>query len=157
MTLEFNQKYQCSTSNCSKLIYNPEKTGTLCNFCYRRKLDKEEYEATITVKIRQREKQLNKRFGLTNVEYEEIWKYQGFCCYICRKGNKNNKRFPVDHCHKTGKIRGILCNRCNQALGLLKDSIDSLKRAIEYLEKDQLGTLVNAVITARLGKDKENL
>ena len=46
------------------------------------------------------------------------------------------KRLYVDHCHKTGKIRGLLCNSCNTALGLLKDDISLFKRSIDYLNKN---------------------
>jgi hypothetical protein len=51
-------------------------------------------------------------------------------CWIC--GNLDT-RICLDHDHKTGKIRGLLCNNCNRSLGLFKDSVDLLKKAIEYL------------------------
>ena len=41
----------------------------------------------------------------------------------------------IDHCHKTGKIRGLLCDTCNRALGLFKDDIQMLKNSVAYLEK----------------------
>ena len=44
----------------------------------------------------------------------------------------------VDHCHKTGKIRGLICDSCNVGLGRFKDNIDNLKNAIKYLEKNNL-------------------
>lgn len=44
-------------------------------------------------------------------------------------------KLVVDHCHDTGKIRGLLCHNCNRALGLLKDSVHTLESAIDYLEK----------------------
>lgn len=46
-----------------------------------------------------------------------------------------DKELDIDHCHETGIIRSLLCNRCNQALGLFKDDIESLKKAINYLER----------------------
>lgn len=56
-------------------------------------------------------------------------------CAICKKHKSNFTRaLAVDHCHTTGKIRGLLCTNCNRALGNIKDSIDNLKNAIEYLE-----------------------
>jgi hypothetical protein len=42
--------------------------------------------------------------------------------------------FVVDHCHATGKVRGLLCHNCNRALGLMQDNIENIKRAADYLE-----------------------
>lgn len=47
----------------------------------------------------------------------------------------NYSRLSVDHDHQTGKIRGLLCNNCNRAIGLLKDSSDILYKAAKYIEK----------------------
>ena len=46
----------------------------------------------------------------------------------------HKSKLVVDHCHATGKVRGLLCHNCNRALGLLKDKISVLKNAIQYLE-----------------------
>lgn len=59
-------------------------------------------------------------------------KNQNGCCLLC---NIKPKKIVVDHCHKTGKVRGLLCNECNRAIGLLKENILTLKNAINYLEK----------------------
>ena len=59
---------------------------------------------------------------------------------ICRKCNKETgklKRLAVDHCHETGKVRGLLCFHYNSSLGKFKDSIELLQNAIDYL-KDSL-------------------
>jgi hypothetical protein len=61
-------------------------------------------------------------------------------CAICKStkfGRAGISYFSVDHCHKTGKVRGLLCSYCNTALGQMDDSIDRLKSAIEYLTKNQ--------------------
>ena len=65
-------------------------------------------------------------------------KYEGKC-HICRqrgfKIDKNQKLdLAVDHCHKTGKVRGMLCHNCNRGLGLFQDSMVNLKSAYKYLE-----------------------
>jgi hypothetical protein len=57
-------------------------------------------------------------------------------CAICGSEETNNiktNKMYVDHCHETGKVRGLLCNGCNSGLGHFKDSINNLKLAIEYL------------------------
>lgn len=53
-------------------------------------------------------------------------------CKICN--TTSTKPLSVDHCHSTGKIRGLLCNPCNMGIGQFKDSIVRLKNAISYLE-----------------------
>jgi len=72
---------------------------------------------------------LSKKYGLHVEEVEELLKL-GFCQICASKGD----RLVVDHCHKTGKVRGRLCSTCNSALGLLKDSPFLLDRAKGYLE-----------------------
>lgn len=66
-----------------------------------------------------------------------LWKQNG-SCKICKRELKLNKlngdSAVVDHCHSTGKVRGILCNECNRGLGYFKDDVNSLKEAIHYLK-----------------------
>jgi hypothetical protein len=54
-------------------------------------------------------------------------------CSICNGLDTANKRLAVDHCHETGKIRGLLCGSCNRGIGLLKDCHETLKKASEYI------------------------
>lgn len=72
-------------------------------------------------------------YGLTEEKYNELLIRQKHACAICGKGKKKYD-LAVDHDHKTGKIRGVLCSPCNRALGILGDSLESLKRAVDYLE-----------------------
>ncbi len=76
-----------------------------------------------------------KKFGLVPEQYEELLSSQGFVCAICLKQDPLGRRLAVDHCHTTGKIRGLLCSLCNTAIGMLKDDTTSLLRAVSYLEK----------------------
>jgi nitrate/TMAO reductase-like tetraheme cytochrome c subunit len=76
------------------------------------------------------------RYNLTEVEYNEMLKKQNFACAICESTESQTKmseHFFVDHDHETGEIRGLLCQSCNSGLGYFKDSIDSLKMAVSYL------------------------
>jgi hypothetical protein len=54
--------------------------------------------------------------------------------FRCRSLSPNRKNLDVDHCHRTGKIRGLLCNSCNQGLGLFKDDEKIMKQAADYLK-----------------------
>ena len=76
-------------------------------------------------------------YGLSKEQFYEMMKNQNDCCAICfaRKEEQHYKTLSIDHCHKTGKVRGLLCSNCNTALGLFKDNKDSIQRAIQYLEQ----------------------
>lgn len=77
---------------------------------------------------------LKRMFGITVDEYEAMLKAQGGVCKICEKPQvKSGVRLCVDHCHGTGRIRGLLCDNCNRAIGLMRDDPDLLARAIAYL------------------------
>ena len=76
-----------------------------------------------------------KKYNLTLDQYNKMLEKQNKCCVMCKLTPDVNKRLSVDHCHKTGKVRGLLCNNCNFVLGLAKDSIEILKNAIVYLEQ----------------------
>lgn len=74
-------------------------------------------------------------YGITPDDYDNLYQDQEGCCAICGKHQSGFKRrFGVDHCHKTGRIRGLLCHHCNTALGNLRDDPSLLLSAIEYLE-----------------------
>jgi len=88
-------------------------------------------------KLRYRKHRLKSAFGLTIEQYEEMFKKQGGCCAICGDTNiKYGRRLAVDHHHKTKKVRGLLCNQCNRALGYFHDDIDRLASAIKYLSRE---------------------
>ena len=76
------------------------------------------------------------RYGITNADYEEMLTAQRGLCKICGNPStgKGKYRLSVDHCHETGKVRGLLCLLCNSGLGKFKDSPSLLDRAISYLE-----------------------
>jgi hypothetical protein len=81
---------------------------------------------------------LGRNHGITVEDYDRMLAEQGGGCAICgskTSGRKGHLHFYVDHDHKTGAIRGLLCFRCNAALGLFKDSPLFLIRAAQYLLK----------------------
>jgi len=74
-------------------------------------------------------------YGLTLEDYNRIHDTQNGCCAICGKHEtKLNKRLVVDHCHKTGKVRGLLCEKCNHGLGRFEDNLTIIENAITYLK-----------------------
>ncbi len=80
-----------------------------------------------------------KKYGVNSVVIQKLFNKQNNVCAICEEvGFKMNEHVKsplnVDHCHETGTVRGLLCHNCNRALGLFKDNIDVLQKAINYLK-----------------------
>ena len=84
----------------------------------------------------EKNRQLKYKFGITLDEYEMILVQQGGGCAICGRTNRDNQQLSVDHDHKTGEIRGLLCTPCNLILGHTDDSPDRLRQMICYLTKE---------------------
>lgn len=88
---------------------------------------------------RGKNRELKIKYGIDLIHYHAMLALQANGCKICNESNpgrnyKALKYFQVDHDHKTGKIRGLLCNNCNRALGLFKDNADLCLRASAYLK-----------------------
>lgn len=77
--------------------------------------------------------QLKRLYGISKEEYANLLSLQNGRCAICHKFS--DLQLHVDHCHTTGKIRGLLCVCCNRAIGFFKDSTESLQNAIDYLNR----------------------
>jgi len=77
---------------------------------------------------------LKSQYGLSLAEYQELLESQGGVCKICKQPCNSGKRLAVDHCHLTGKIRGLLCTCCNTGIGKFRDSPELLLAAVEYLK-----------------------
>jgi hypothetical protein len=75
-----------------------------------------------------------KQYGLTTSDYNRMVEQQDGVCAICGSDNKG-KNLNVDHDHKTGRVRGLLCNHCNWGLGHMKDDTGILEKAIGYLSR----------------------
>lgn len=77
---------------------------------------------------------VERTYGITQVEYDLLYAAQGGRCAICRRAIGKVKRLAVDHDHKTGKVRGLLCGPCNNMLGLVaRDDPEVFDRAADYL------------------------
>ena len=77
-----------------------------------------------------------KKYKLTKEAYLQMKEDQNGRCAACKLEN-SSKDLAVDHCHKTGKVRGLLCDQCNTSLGLLKDSPLRIKALLDFVEKHQ--------------------
>jgi len=76
-------------------------------------------------------------YGITLEHYNNMLEQQQNRCAICPEVQSDDfNALSVDHDHKTGQIRGLLCNSCNRGLGFFRDDIALLKKAIEYLERN---------------------
>jgi hypothetical protein len=79
------------------------------------------------------EKRVQNEYGLRPGEYGKIYLAQGGSCAICRRAKGISKRLSVDHDHKTGLVRGLLCSSCNKLLGHLRDDVEAARRLVAYL------------------------
>lgn len=79
---------------------------------------------------------LKRKYSITTDMYNEILNSQNNSCAIC-KIHESNLNYPmfIDHCHSTGRFRGLLCRNCNSGIGYFKDNISVIENSISYLEK----------------------
>ena len=83
-----------------------------------------------------RKQKYQKKFGITLEEYERMLAEQGGVCAVCHQPENvaREQALAVDHDHVSGKVRALLCNRCNRAIGFFRDDPVALRAAAEYLE-----------------------
>lgn len=80
-------------------------------------------------------KHLQRQFGITVEVYNDMLARQGHVCAICNQPCRSGRRLAVDHSHRTGEVRGLLCLDCNTAIGKLQDSSVIAYQAARYLER----------------------
>lgn len=80
---------------------------------------------------------LKRKYGITPEQYDDLLAAQGGVCAICGDPSEDSRgyRMHVDHCHDTGRVRGILCGPCNRGLGNFEDDVDRLLAAVAYLRE----------------------
>lgn len=76
-----------------------------------------------------------RRYGLTPAQYEALLVSQGGVCAICGDEERDGWDFAIDHEHGSGRVRGLLCRRCNVGIGLLRDDADVVEAAARYLRR----------------------
>ena len=103
----------------------------------KRKAQIMEYQQTPKHRKNKRKYKLKHKYGITEEQYDEMMKKQGGVCAACRSEFRSTKTTHLDHCHATGKVRGILCHNCNRALGAVQDKIENLNALIDYLQREE--------------------
>jgi hypothetical protein len=83
-----------------------------------------------------------RRYGITAQEYDDLLTAQSGVCAICGHSERyrDRQRLAVDHCHTTGRVRGLLCSACNKGIGCFEDDPAILERAIDYLHRTTTAT-----------------
>lgn len=111
----------------------------IARVCAKQKQDKEKRM------VYKRSWHLKRQYGVDQDDWEVLYKQQNGVCAICscpetHINNKTKQLQPlcVDHDHVTGKVRGLLCHRCNRAIGLLGDQLSHIKNVLRYLEAFQV-------------------
>ncbi len=97
---------------------------------------RQRYKDSKQVQEARRQYRLKHKYGLTPEQHRQIYLDQGERCALCGDSMPYDWLY-TDHDHQTAKVRGLLCCSCNTGLGHLDDSVEGLRRAIEYLEKSQ--------------------
>lgn len=82
------------------------------------------------------DRRLRTIYGISADDFDKMLADQDGVCAFCKGGPaRKTKRLFVDHCHETGRVRGLLCLSCNQALGRLGDNVESIERVLVYLKR----------------------
>ena len=120
---EQGRAYRAAHPNLGKTIYARTKTET-------------------------RERHLVRKYGVNLMDYAAMLSTQGGKCAICRASEEDQFKgvFHVDHCHATGKVRGLLCRGCNHMLGVVGDDPKILLRAVKYLVPQVAAEFIGAYL-----------
>lgn len=137
--------HQCTNCNQVKCLSDFHKCSTLpsgvknmCKVCVKAYMHEWHKVRPPMPTMQSRDKHLRQRYGFDHAEYERLLMMQGGCCAICdtTEPGKGFRHFHIDHNHTSGRVRGLLCARCNQAVGLFKEDKKSIQRALSYLEAE---------------------
>jgi len=140
MTKLYSDLYRtCMTcgveKNITEFYMRNKKTGRRHSAC--KECDKARVKARHQANPeRTRNNDLKRNYGITLQEHQEMYDNQNGLCAICKnEGDGKWKKLCVDHDHETGKVRQLLCRRCNMVLGQVYDNISLLEEHIKYLKK----------------------
>ena len=144
------QPYQYNQKRCRPCVIkidprakfkSLEKVCPSCQKVFSPRTARQSYCSSECGEIGRVENYYLRTYGLERSEVESLLDSCGHKCQICggegfiMNGARHKAKLVVDHDHKTGEVRGMLCHNCNRALGLLSDSVENLRSAIDYLSK----------------------
>lgn len=132
--LPIDQDYCKDCQEVKPIEQFPKSPGSYCRKCLN-----ERTKNNPNHKTNVRKNQLQKKYGITLEQYTELFQKQQGVCDICSEPEmaKGKQNLAVDHDHKTGIVRGLLCHNCNTALGKFMDNKHILKNAIFYLDRSE--------------------
>lgn len=83
-----------------------------------------------------KKRHLERKYGITQDEWQRMFDAQGGVCALCQVPGRTGKhgKLAVDHCHETGRVRGLLCTPCNVSIGILGETAERLQRVVSYLK-----------------------
>lgn len=119
----------CRKAEYKKWYTSPKGQAKVKAYC-------KSYNAIPKNKVRSRYFRIAKKFGISKKDFDIMLKNQNNACAICKKEeyDPRHKYLSVDHNHSTGKVRGLLCNNCNKALGQFKECPTIMLNAISYIK-----------------------
>lgn len=135
MSGEEQQKKECIT--CHQ-FYPPD--------CFYKRQDTGRYrnECVDCYNLRGKGVRMRARYGVTPAEYERMRREQGDVCAVCKRPELNGRRLCLDHDHKSGRVRKLLCHRCNSALGLLDEDTERMANLMWYVKTHQASAVPQA-------------
>ncbi len=112
----------CTNCKVRPVAYPASKTSNWCKVCLEE------------VRKQKRDKNLRQNYrGFSSQGYDELFLKQGGVCAVC--GNRQKGHLHVDHDHRTGNVRGLLCSDCNTALGHLHDNPEIIRKLLQYISQ----------------------
>lgn len=122
---QHNKTWREKTLNRARIYYKENRETLLKNSKKWREANKHKIK----------NKYLKYQYGITTEQYDQILDDQNCCCKLC--GSSPIKYPVVEHCHKTGRIRGIVCQKCNMAIAAVENNQHLLNKILEYIETDE--------------------
>lgn len=129
--------YACIRA-CGRNGESPSRPS-LCTECRplaaREKSDRWRRKNAVALAARRRGYNLRAAYGITVEDYDRMLAEQGGRCASCNDQPRGQKPLCVDHCHETGRVRGLLCSNCNTSLGKLRDDPRRIRGLLRYAEE----------------------
>ena len=134
-------------------LSSPNAVRAYCKTCHKKDTQKWQKQDREAHKLLHRRKQTARNHGFTLVEYDAIFAQCGEKCQICGAASSSDgRKLAIDHCGKTNRFRGVLCDLCNRGLGLFQDRPDLLIQAAKYLNNPLGKQTKHRVDNRRLSK-----